>query len=118
MGRPTGEPNPNIVEVIRNLVKTVNTSGLPLATPILCQKLAEHGHKISKWQLLRLLHFLGFYYSRGEHRNILHEVPANVAFREHYLCKRFDNLQGNNNVPIKPEVFLDESYCHLHQNRR
>src|SRR6185295_8931448 len=93
-------------------------SGAPLSTPILREKIAEHGHIISKWQLLRLLHFLGYYYGRGEHRNILHEAPANVAFRERYLRKRFENLQGNNSVPIKPEVFLDESYCHLHQNRR
>ena len=57
---------------------------------------------------------MGYYYGRGERRNILHESPENVAFRNCYLRRRFENLQGGNKVPTKPEVFLDESYCHLH----
>ncbi|GET02903.1 hypothetical protein H257_11777 [Rhizophagus clarus] len=53
-----------------------------------------------------------------ERRNILHKSPNNVAFRCHYLCFRFANLEGNNEVPSCPEVFLDESYCHLHHTSR
>src|SRR5690348_13625764 len=45
---------------------------------------------------------------------MLHESPANIAFRSCYLRRRFKNLEENNKVPIRPEVFLDESYCHLH----
>lgn len=117
LGRPIAEMDANIAEVIRSLVKTANLTGAPLSTQILREKLSEHGHVLSKGQLLRMLHFLGFYYGRGERRNILHEAPANVAFRGRYLCKRFANLQGRNDVPTRPEVFLDESYCHLHHNR-
>ena len=117
MGRPTVEPSADIAEVIRNLIRTANLTGTPLATPILCQKLGEHGYTLSKKQLLHVLHLLGYYYGRGERRNILHETPANVAFRGRYICKRLENLQGKNYVPTKPEVFLDESYCHLHHNR-
>lgn len=117
MGRPIMEPDCDIAELIRSLIRTANASGTSLATAILRQKLAEHGHTLSKGQLLRVLHLLGYYYGRGERRNILHEAPANVAFRGRYLRKRFDNLQGRNNVPTRPEVFLDESYCHLHYTR-
>ncbi|GBC22902.2 hypothetical protein H257_11777 [Rhizophagus irregularis DAOM 181602=DAOM 197198] len=35
-----------------------------------------------------------------------------------YLRFRFANLEGQNDVPSRPEVFLDESYCHLHHNTR
>lgn len=61
---------------------------------------------------------MGFYYGQGERRNILHESPNNIAFRCRYLRYRFANLEGKNDVPRRPEVFLDESYCHLHHNTR
>jgi hypothetical protein len=61
-----------------------------------------------------VLHSLSYYYEQGERRNILHELPNNVAFCCRYLRFRFANLKGNNDVPCHPEVFLDESYCHLH----
>ncbi|RIA90710.1 hypothetical protein C1645_823006 [Glomus cerebriforme] len=54
----------------------------------------------------------------GEHKNILHELPNNVAFCCHYLCFHFANLEGNNDMPRYPEVFLDESYCHLYHTSR
>ena len=112
-GRPRKELKPNVSEVIRDLVMSANSAGLPLSTPVLRQKLEEEGHKFSKWQLLRILHVLGYFYGHGERRNILHESAENVAFRGRYLRWRFSNLQGNNSVPVIPEVFLDESYCHL-----
>ena len=92
---------------------SANSAGLPLSTPVLWQKLEEEGHKFSKWQLLRILHVLGYFYGHGERRNILHESAENVAFRSRYLRWRFSNLQGNNSVQVIPEVFLDKSYCHL-----
>ncbi|CAB4394660.1 unnamed protein product [Rhizophagus irregularis] len=56
--------------------------------------------------------------STGERRNILHELPNNVAYRCHYLRFHFANLEGKNDVPCCPEVFLDESYYHLHHTSR
>ena len=114
LGRQKKYLDHRIPELIRSFIMSANTSGTPLSTQILRKKLAENGYKLSKWQLLRVLHMLGYYYGRGERRNILHESPTNVAFRNRYLQYRFKNLQGKNKVPIRPEVFLDESYCHLH----
>jgi len=79
LGRPITKPDDNIAELIRNFVKTANLSGAPLSTPILRQKLSEHSHMISKWKLLRLLHFLGYYYGRGERRNIHRRMSSFVA---------------------------------------
>ena len=81
MGRPIMEPDCDVAELVRSLIRTANASGAPLATAILRQKLAEHGHTLSKWQLLRVLHLLGYYYGRGERRNILHEASAST------ICK-------------------------------
>ncbi|CAB4474390.1 unnamed protein product [Rhizophagus irregularis] len=85
-----------------------------VSTPVLCQFLSENRYTFSKWKLLRVLHHLGYYYGQGERRNILYESPNNVAFRCRYLRFCFANLEGQNDVPHRPEVFLDESYYHLH----
>jgi hypothetical protein len=58
---------------------------------------------------------LGYYYGQGERQNILHESPNNVAFHCYYFHFQFANLEGKNDVPRHPEVFLNESYCHLYQ---
>ncbi|KAF9924149.1 hypothetical protein BGZ65_008491 [Modicella reniformis] len=45
----------------------------------------------------------------------MHDSPQNVAFRLSYLQQRLKNLVEIDGrlVPEYPEVFLDESYCHL-----
>lgn len=91
-----------------------NKKAEQLSTPILRQFLFENGYEFSKWKLLWVLYRLGYYFSQRDHRNILHKSPNNVAYRCHYLHFCFANLEGNNDVPRRPEVFLDESYCHLH----
>jgi hypothetical protein len=76
--RPKKKLNQNVVELIRGFVMAANTSGAPLSTDILRQKLEENEHLLSKWQLVWVLHKLGYYYGHGERRNILHESPQNV----------------------------------------
>lgn len=114
LGPPKSQPDENIASLLRTYITDSNTTGHQISTPFLRQFLSEHGYTLSKWQLLRILHQLGYYYGKGERRNILHESPNNVIFRCHYIRYRFANLEGNNDVPHLPEVFLDESYCHLH----
>ncbi|GES79742.1 hypothetical protein H257_11777 [Rhizophagus clarus] len=118
LGRPKSQPDKNISELLRTKILNSNKIAEKVSTLILRQYLSEHGYTLSKWKLLRTLRALGYYYGQGERRNILHESPNNVAFRCRYLCFRFANLEGNNNVPCCPEVFLDESYCHLHHISR
>src|SRR5688572_21306736 len=62
LGRPKNTFDYNIPEILRSFIMSANTSGIPLSTQILRQKLEENGYKLSKWQLLRLLHKLGYYY--------------------------------------------------------
>ena len=56
--------------------------------------------------------FRSLRYKQGIRRNINHDSDANVEYRHKYVSERLQNLNGKCR-PIKPEVFLDESYCHL-----
>jgi transposase len=87
-GRPKKGLDHNVVELVHKFVMSANVSGSPLSTHTLRQKLEENNHILSKWQLLRVLHMLGYYYGRGERRNMLHESLGNVAFRSCYLRHR------------------------------
>ncbi|CAB4383076.1 unnamed protein product [Rhizophagus irregularis] len=118
LGRPKFQPDENVSELLRTKILDANKKAEQLSTVILRQYLLEQGYNFSKWKLLRVLHRLGYYFGQGERRNILHESPNNVAYRCRYLRFRFANLEGKNDVPRRPEVFLDESYCHLHHTSR
>ncbi|CAB4410029.1 unnamed protein product [Rhizophagus irregularis] len=118
LGRPKFQTDDDVSELLRTKILNSNKTAEQVSTPVLCQFLSENGYTFSKWKLLRVLHHLGYYYGQGERRNILHESPNNVAFRCRYLRFRFANLEGQNDVPHRPEVFLDESYCHLHHISR
>ncbi|CAB4413177.1 unnamed protein product [Rhizophagus irregularis] len=118
LGRPKFQPDENVSELLRTKILDANKKAEQLSTVILRQYLLEQGYNFSKWKLLRVLHRLGYYFGQGERRNILHESPNNVAYRCRYLRFRFANLEGKNDVPRHPEVFLDESYCHLHHTSR
>ena len=58
---------------------------------------------------------LDVYYGKGIRQNIMHDAPANINHRYEYLKGRLDNLEmvDGKLVPKLPEVFLDDSYCHL-----
>ncbi|CAB4446998.1 unnamed protein product [Rhizophagus irregularis] len=101
-------------ELLRTKILNFNKIAKQVSTPVLCQFFSENGYTFSKWKLLQVFHHLGYYYGQGERRNILHELPNNVAFHCRYLRFHFANLEGQNDVSHYPEVFLDESYCHLH----
>ena len=55
---------------------------------------------------------LGFHYSKGNQHNILHDTKANIDFKNVYLKRGLAHLNANE-LPVMPEVFIDESYYHL-----
>ncbi|KAI9264069.1 hypothetical protein BDA99DRAFT_47812 [Phascolomyces articulosus] len=71
-----------------------------------------NGYSYSKRTVQRHLTKINFKFGKGNKLNILHDSPANIQLRKTYLDKRIGNLNANN-MPITPEVFLDESYMHL-----
>lgn len=60
---------------------------------------------------------MGFYYGHGNHQNILHNSQAVLNYRALYLEWHIVNLNAND-LPKYPEIFLDESYCHLDHHSR
>ena len=56
-GHPRKSPDHNVVDLIHRFVMTANTSGSPLSTRLLRQKLEEHGYILSKGQLRVILGF-------------------------------------------------------------
>lgn len=116
IGRAKVQPSEDIALLLNTKILESNSTGRQLSTSVLRKHLSKNGYDLSKWQLLRVLHHLGYYYGRSERRNMLHESPNNVAFRCKYIRRRFENLEGENDVAHLPEIFIDESYCHLHHN--
>ncbi|GMF51681.1 unnamed protein product [Phytophthora fragariaefolia] len=61
----------------------------------------------------RVVKRLGFSYAVGQKRNIAADAAGTVKFREGYLLKKVVNRDHHRN-PLRPEVFLDESYVNEH----
>ncbi|EEY65391.1 uncharacterized protein PITG_17051 [Phytophthora infestans T30-4] len=55
---------------------------------------------------------MGMRFIKGTSRNILAESTANVSFCTQCLRKKVANL-NRRSFPIRPEVFLDETFCNL-----
>jgi transposase len=117
-GGPRGSRmSDDIVQEIQKIVNHSNAIGRPLSLQKIRSELNKESIDISKETLRRQLIKIGLYYGKGERRNILHETVQNVAFRARYLRHRMANLNANQ-LPQLPEIFLDESYCHVdHQQK-
>jgi transposase len=105
------------VELLHEFVRSANNKGRPLSIPKIRVALRRKGVFYTRETLRRHLHSLGYHFGIGERRNILHETNANIAFRGRYLRYRLLNL-NRNQLPTRPEVFLDESYCHVDHTQR
>ncbi|EEY59561.1 uncharacterized protein PITG_12133 [Phytophthora infestans T30-4] len=94
--KPSGRPRTfgeSIQPLVRELVSELNSSGKPVAAPKLVKRLKEeHNINISV--------------------RSLRQSTANVAFRTQYLKKKISNL-NRKEYPVRPEVYLDETFCNL-----
>jgi transposase len=118
LGRPRKKLHPEYAAAVRSLVLQGNRSGTPVTTSLLRETLLqEYQFSISPATLRRDLHRLGYHFGRGNRHNVLHDSQANVDYRNLYVERRLANLNSNGR-PIIPEVFLDESYCHLDHHAR
>jgi hypothetical protein len=68
---------------------------------------------VSETTLRRTFKAIGLYYGKGNKQNVLHNTKGVVDQRNEYVRRRLENINEKTNLPIRPEVFLDESYCHL-----
>ena len=54
----------------------------------------------------------GLRFGQDQRQNIWHDSDEIVVYREKYVSRRLDKL-NHKGLPIKAEVFLDESYYNL-----
>lgn len=68
----------------------------------------------------RNLHEMGVNFGGGNRRHHLYNTPGNIKYRIRYAKRRLQNIARLNVSPSPqvPEVFLDESYCHIGHNSK
>ncbi|KAF9342323.1 hypothetical protein BGX26_007792, partial [Mortierella sp. AD094] len=114
-GRPKKIMNQELATKITEFVTETNKNGIPNSANLISNELKQSGIARSPRSIRRDLSLLGMHWGKGIRQNILHDSEQNIAYRLQYLKRRLDNLRVVNGqiVPIVPEVFMDESYCHL-----
>jgi hypothetical protein len=114
---PSGRPRKigeSLHPIVRELATKMNKSGKPVAAPKLAKVFKEeHNIFVYVRSLRRVLRQMGIRFIKGKSRNIMAESATNVAFRAQYLRKKVANL-SRRGFPIRPEVYLDETFCNLH----
>jgi transposase len=106
------QTNPEYSSAVEEIILYNNEQGQINTVRRAIKNLEESYHiKVSYSVLLKDMHRLGFKYEKGI-RNILHDAQTNIQYRGVYVKERLANINGKFN-PDCPEVFLDESYCHV-----
>ena len=86
-----------------------------LFDPAMQHMLQSHGFQLSEETIRKTVTNMGFMWAPGHRRRVAAERPENILFRTHYLRMKRNN-RDENNLPILPEVFIDESYVHLYHS--
>lgn len=110
---PRGRPPMKLTNVslqdIRSYMLECNAKAQPVTLSLLQEYLSNYGIVVSKNTIRMRLRKAGVKFGRGKRRNIAHEAPHTVAYRARFLRIFYDNLDTEQK-PLKPLVFLDESY--------
>ncbi|KAG0277510.1 hypothetical protein BGZ95_005848 [Linnemannia exigua] len=112
-GRPPKDTDDALMARIHGTIEQANKEVAANSTHI------EHEVNVSKCTVNRRMNGI-CYWGTGARRNINHNSIKNVEYRHKYLERRLANLTAQFTkdgkqrwIPKHPEVFLDESYCHL-----
>lgn len=117
-GRPPLSYDDNLITIVRGIINQKNLSSQPTSVrdifDAIPQSLSEGIG--SERTLHRLLQRSGFYFGKGKKSNALVETEAIQSLRAKYLREKLSNRDANG-LPIVPELFLDESYCHKNHTK-
>ena len=101
----------NAVELLRQFILPRSENGIRTSVPAMQHMLQSHGFQLSEETIRKTVTNMGFMWAPGHRRRVAAERPENILFRTHYLRMKRNN-RDENNLPILPEVFIDESYVH------
>ena len=114
-GRKTIVDN-NAVVMMRGILLQNAALGHPSSTRSLRDMLAEQNIHLDRKTIYRTVRRMGFKWLKGYRRLLAAEKPEIQAFRAAYLRRKLLNRDANN-IPRRPEIYLDESFIHEHHTR-
>lgn len=113
---PTSLPNDSIT-AIRDFVRDAAHKAQPVSIQLIKEHLEQLGVKVSKATIARWLRKAGLRFGRGKRQHLAHESPGVIRYRAKFLRHLLSNRDGEG-LPIKSEVYLDESYVNQNHTRR
>ena len=117
-GRPPSKVPIRLQSEIREFVRSQNLIGGKVSIECLRRHLnEEHNTNIPKTTLWRALTRWGFTYGAGCRRDSLKEKDYVIRARREYLRLKLAN-RGSDGKPIRPEVYLDETYINRNHSRK
>ena len=105
----------NVVELLRQFILPRSENGIRTSVPAMKHMLEGHGFQLSEETIRKTVTNMGFIWAPGRRRRVAAERPENILLRTQYLRMKRNN-RDENNLPILPEVFIDESYVHLYHS--
>ena len=113
--KPRGRPNYSIdsshEEMMRSFIRDANKNGQYITTSSIHELIMQRDPDANFHHatLARMLDRWGFEFGKGKRSQYLKEKDEVIALRQKYLRRIIAN-RNNNNLPIRPEIYLDESY--------
>ena len=117
VGWPVHTIEPEVAYKLQELVLNGNKNGMSIHSKLLVAELTNQGTTVNIQTLQCYLKALGFCDGKGNRRNILYGMEANIDFQNVYLEKRLTNLNANA-LLVVPKLFLDKPYCHFDHHTR
>ncbi len=110
-GRPSYSIDSSHEEVVRSFIRDANKNGQYITTASIHELIMqrEADATFHRATLTRMLDRWGFEFGKGKRSGHLKEKDEVIALRQKYLRRIIAN-RNNNRLPIRPEIYLDESY--------
>ena len=110
-GRPSYSIDSSHEEVVRSFIRDANKNGQYITTLSIHELIMERepDANFHRATLARMLDRWGFEFGKGKRSQHLKEKDEVIALRQKYLRRIIAN-RNNNNLSIRSEIYLDESY--------
>ena len=108
------------IGMVREIVYDMGDRGENVSIRKIMRALKEIGGgdiDLSYGQIRRVLKMCGFKFRMGGKKaHILKEKEVNQCARYWHVAQKIAN-RGKDGLPLLPEMYLDESYCHHHHTK-
>ena len=111
-GRPVHAVSASHQGAVRSYIRTANSKGVHITLSDIQDFLKKQfaDESFHKATLARTLNRWGFEFGKGTRSQHLKEKDHVVAARQRYLREKRRNRVKGSNTPLRPEIYLDETY--------